>query len=382
MPASPLPALWSSDALVLLSLLLLTLFSLKLLPVREIYDLVNPRPSSSESSTPFSVHHAVASYSQYHRLSTQELGRMRSSYTRLLTRQQKRIAYDMGYTKKLNRYAEVIDLNAQFMTKVCSFVETLYGIPPSPSSSAGDLTRVRESLRHLVRDWSAEGTHERQTTFAPILSALSLPRGSSVLVPGAGLSRLAYELARRGYAVTACELSAYQNLLFKLMCECDREGQYEICPYAHWWSHSRATADLFRSVKVPDVVPRLSSLSFSLVEGDFLGLPSEPTYDAIVTLFFIDTSTNLLSTLARIHALLKPGGTWINLGPLLWTPGQQAAMECSLDEVIWAAESAGFDFSVQAGGAKTRTVECEYTADPRAMMRWVYRAEFWLARKV
>lgn len=32
-------------------------------------------------------------------------------------------------------------------------------------------------------------------------------------------------------------------------------------------------------------------------------------------------------------------------------------------------------------GDKTRTIPSEYTADRRAMMKWVYQAEFWVARK-
>jgi carnosine N-methyltransferase len=53
----------------------------------------------------------------------------------------------------------------------------------------------------------------------------------------------------------------------------------------------------------------------NLIEGDFLReFPLAEQYDAIVTLFFIDTSDNIVDFLANIHRLLKPGGLWINLG--------------------------------------------------------------------
>jgi hypothetical protein len=42
----------------------------------------------------------------------------------------------------------------------------------------------------------------------------------------------------------------------------------------------------------------------------------ETNYDAIVTLFFIDTAENVLQYLDVIKQLLKPGGVWINYGPL------------------------------------------------------------------
>jgi len=117
--------------------------------------------------------------------------------------------------------------------------------------------------------------------------------------------------------------------------------------------------------------------------------PPQEGYDYILTLFFIDTSLDVISTLRKIHTLLRPEGTWINLGPLLWTGGSQAKVELSLEEVESVAEEVGFRFvHVDEGieGAsellRRRVVECEYTADEGAMMRWIYQAEFWVARKL
>lgn len=164
-----------------------------------------------------------------------------------------------------------------------------------------------------------------------------------------------------------------------------RTGQHVLQPYASWFSHQRATDALFRQVAFPDVVPRLRN-TFVLAEQDFLSLKHpEGTngYDFVVTLFFIDTSLNAIETLEHIHALLRPGGRWINLGPLLWTGGGQAAVELSLEEVLQLAERVGFDLAVDGAPAsmQQRTVECEYTADRTAMMRWLYQAEFWVAQK-
>lgn len=142
----------------------------------------------------------------------------------------------------------------------------------------------------------------------------------------------------------------------------------------------------------PDVVPRLSPDKFTLVEQDFLTLsPPLPTdgagelsgYNYITTLFFLDTSVNAIETIEHIYALLRPGGTWINLGPLLWIGGGQAKVELSLEEVMRVAEGVGFVFeSVGDGeGERSKTVKCEYTADRKAMMKWIYLAEFWVARK-
>ena len=155
-------------------------------------------------------------------------------------------------------------------------------------------------------------------------------------------------------------------------------NQHTVHPYAHWLSHSRTSENTLRGIPFPDVVPRFAP-NLHLIEGDFLKhypTPASAQYDYVITLFFIDTSLNIISTLEHIHKLLKPGGTWINLGPLLWTSGAQTRMELSLEEVLRLAEMLGF--VVEDG---RRTVECEYTADRKAMMKWLYQAEFWVATK-
>ena len=164
-------------------------------------------------------------------------------------------------------------------------------------------------------------------------------------------------------------------------------NQHILQPYASWFSHQRDADTLFRKVPFPDVVPRLSD-NFVLAERDFLSLQAPKGtqgYDFVVTLFFIDTSLNAIETLEHIYTLLRPGGKWINLGPLLWTGSGQASVELSLEEVLKLAGMIGFDIEGEGEDAREltrrRTVECEYTADKTAMMKWLYQAEFWVGTK-
>lgn len=41
-------------------------------------------------------------------------------------------------------------------------------------------------------------------------------------------------------------------------------------------------------------------------------------FDCVVTCFFLDTAHNVVEYIECIHHCLKPGGHWINLGPLLY----------------------------------------------------------------
>ncbi|CDO74703.1 hypothetical protein BN946_scf184847.g11 [Trametes cinnabarina] len=353
----------------------------------------------------FSVQRAAASYAWYSRLSTHELSAMRASYKRLPWAH-KRIGYDLGYTKKLRRLEESISTNALVTEAIVSlareeFPEEVPQIGLLRPDLSGDLSRVREALKHFVRDWSEEGRDERLTIFGPILEVLRVVEPVAreqmrVLVPGSGLGRLAWEVSQLGYRTTANELSFFMNLAFRFLLSdkhTQRPLQHTLQPYTSWFSHQRSADALFRSVSFPDVVPRLG-VSLVLAEQDFLSLrpPRDEAsgcegYDFVVTLFFIDTSLNVIETLEHIHRLLRPGGKWINLGPLLWTGGGQAAVELSLDEVLKVAEMVGFTISGEKDEdapprEKRRTIECEYTADRLAMMRWLYQAEFWVGTKV
>ncbi|WVY94971.1 hypothetical protein V8G54_034059 [Vigna mungo] len=92
-------------------------------------------------------------------------------------------------------------------------------------------------------------------------------------------------------------------------------------------------------------------------------------WDAVVTCFFIDTAHNIVEYIEIISKILKDGGVWINLGPLLYhfadVYGQEDEMsiELSLEDVKSVAVSYGFEFE------KESTIETTYTTNPRSMMQ-------------
>ncbi|KAG6906918.1 hypothetical protein DXG01_011377 [Tephrocybe rancida] len=327
-----------------------------------------------------------------------------------LGRAHKRLGNSIGYPEKLDNLKLITDLNGTITERIAELAAVEFNLG-EPSAGNGDLGRVRESLKHFIRDWSADGAAERERIFQPILDVLKLVDeserpGKRILVPGSGLGRLAWDVSQLGFDTTANELSFFMNLAFRFLLSPETTTSIEehtLRPYGHWFSHQRSNESLFRAIRFPDAIPRQGP-TFRVVEADFLTLKPPPSgnpskfvwsksdpdvgqagYDYIVTLFFIDTSLNVFATMEHIYSLLHPGGTWINFGPLLWTSGGHAKVELSLDEVIRAAEEIGFiiqDGDATAGGFKgRRTVECEYTGDPNAMMRWIYKAEFWVATK-
>lgn len=392
----------SSDPILACFLPLIVLFiAYRLFPsfkLADLRDLLFPSQQRTERGQ-FSTQNAFSSYRRYRQLCAVELSRMRTSYSSI-GRTHKRIGYDIGYPAKLNTLHEITQSNARITDAIARLAADEFDVGDSPIGNVGpsDLARVREALKHFVRDWSTEGAHERDIIFTPILEVLrQVPHdqraGRKVLIPGSGLGRLAWEVSELGFDTTANELSFFMNLAFRFLLSPETTSsinQHTVHPYGYWFSHQRSNASLFRPIQFPDVLPRLQGDQLRILEGDFFSLFKErESYDYVITLFFIDTSQNVLATLEHIHGLLRKGGMWINLGPLLWTSGGQAKLELSLDELLSSAKALGFTFMDEQeleddhtpDCMRQRTVPCEYTSDQNAMMQWVYKAEFWVARK-
>jgi carnosine N-methyltransferase len=165
-----------------------------------------------------------------------------------------------------------------------------------------------------------------------------------VLVPGAGLGRLAFEICKRGFSCQGNEFSFYMLLSSNfILNRVEKTEQFTIYPFVHSFSNIRDSEQQLAPICIPDVLPSSIPLTadFSMVAGDFIevygdGTKNQGQWDVVATCFFIDTAKNIIQYLEIIHKILKPGGTWINLGPLLYhfenTPGENS-IELSLDDV-------------------------------------------------
>ena len=351
--------------------------------------------------------------------------------------------------------------------------------PKLPAPWAGiakhqDVDKARSTLRQFYRDWTAAGAEERQKSYGPIMKALAAERkrreqqailaaqekknGSNgngsgngngnggdddddggldsddetdlwyqgrlkVLVPGAGLGRLVFDLCQDGYLAEGNEISYHQLLASSYILNFTRRaGQHTIYPWVHSFSNHRERANQMRSYAVPDVHPGQAILeksmlpmeqqgpycigSMSMTASDFLCLYSDAehaeVYDAVACAFFLDTAPNVIRYLETIRHCLKPGGLLINVGPLLWhfennAPGNHGrdddgdgehdattstgiadpgSFELSDDEVRQLVVKLGFTFVVQESGLET-----PYIHDSDSMLQTVYKSSHWVARK-
>jgi len=126
--------------------------------------------------------------------------------------------------------------------------------------------------------------------------------------------------------------------------------------------------------------------------GDFVAIYGEKelsnpagSYDCVMTCFFIDTAPNVIEYIETIFYALRPGGVWINLGPLLyhWSKDQDyngderynKSIELSYEEVRHVVKKVGFVF------LEEDRVKCTYTRHRRSIMHTEFNALFFVAKK-
>jgi carnosine N-methyltransferase len=229
-----------------------------------------------------------------------------------------------------------------------------------------DFARAGAVVRSMYRDWSREGSGEREVVYGPVralLKELHPPSAVSaalragdpmdptwdtkksrpletrtpprVLVPGCGLARLPVELALEGYRVIANEYSAYMALgCMHAMNNFHTKDEFTIYPWVTDTNNLVSPDDTLTPCTVPDLAPASSTLpsgaSFGFASGSFVEIFKDEVYtsafDAIAATFFLDTADNIWTYATTLARLIRPGGHFIHCGPLEWHWGDVAGV--------------------------------------------------------
>jgi len=289
-------------------------------------------------------------------------------------------------------------------------------------STDDEMSKVSSVLKSLARDWSDDGAAERNPSYGPILCAFRkyLPTVDCaapprVVVPGAGVGRLALELCSRGYETQGNEFSFPMLLAsdFILNGGCTPKQPFTIYPYITETCNLFSYRDAIKEVKIPDCnPPAMLSTSkhqgdqppeFSMAAGEFTSIyqneKEKEKWDGVASCFFLDTAPNVCEYFQTIHHMLKDGGLLINFGPWHWHwtgPPQRPddldlaayryrnshidkryldSIDMSWDDVKEVLSRVGFDI------VEEKRATSLYTSNPRSMKRVEYRCIFFVARK-
>jgi len=213
-------------------------------------------------------------------------------------------------------------------------------------------------LLHLFRDWSDSCKHVMRDVYGPIVGAVKehVPvregseKGPSLLLPGAGLCRLGYELMCEGYDVECNEFSkVFVTLSDFIFNGCSQ--QLPIAPLAHSFTENRKLSDQYFEVDVPTPMPRTTALekdrTMRMTAGDVVSIykaggPGHRKFDGVVTCFFIDTGDDLIEYMRTIDQVLDEGGVWINYGPLNFKKDLRLKLTWEEIQEVW--EHMGYEF--------------------------------------
>lgn len=235
-----------------------------------------------------------------------------------------------------------------------------------------------------------------------------------ILVPGAGLGRLVFDLCLAGFTVEGNEISYQQLMASNYILNCTQQAhQHILFPWALGFSNHLERRNQFSTVNIPDVHPATTlaavptdvhfSQRMSMSAGDFCVVYRQPEnkerFNSVATCYFIDTAPNVINYVDTVRHCLVPGGSWINLGPLVWhfesepTPaeerakqggvagaddgiGEPGSFELSNDEVLALLDKYGFDVEMRPSPRP-----CGYIQDPKGMLQGYYQHVFWVATK-
>lgn len=351
-----------------------------------------------------------------------------------------------SYLDTLNAVDDAIENNAELSVAILKSGLESFGINSRSSKASSkdedwqskatpnDLEKARSTLRQFFRDWSAEGSSEREACYGPVMKALQKEQKARsgpkmrVLVPGAGLGRLVFELCCAGFDTEGNEISYHQLIASSyILNHCPKAKYHTLFPWAHSFSNHKSRAFHLRSVKIPDIHPAtvLDSVEdpgeMSMSASDFLLLYGDDSYkdsfDVVATVFFLDTAPNVIRYIEAIKNCLRTGGLLVNIGPLLWhfennAPGSHGrrerettkhngsegeklflnyiklclhsitgiadpgGVELTDDEIVALIEKLGFDVEHRESG-----IAAPYIQDLESMLQNTYRASHWVARK-
>lgn len=337
----------------------------------------------------------------------------------------------------LNQVDDAIDTNAEIADAILALSLESFGLEADPekgdphnwhdTATTSDVNKASSTIRQFFRDWSAEGRAERAVCYDPVLRDLDTEFQARrdageeirVLVPGAGLGRLVFEVCLAGYAAEGNEISYHQLFASSwILNHTAGPAAHALHPFALKFSNLHSRAQQLRKVMIPDVHPGLAMAkaaetqapfgSMSMTAADFVVHYMEPSnresFDAVASVFFIDTAPNLIRYIETVYHCLKPGGLWINVGPLLWHfedghprtdegegtgsetkstdqgsfgIGEPGNVELSEDEVLCLVERMGFSIEVRPSDRQP----CGYIQDPESMFQNLYQPSHWVARK-
>ncbi len=205
-------------------------------------------------------------------------------------------------------------------------------LPTRPEAGSNPLLEFSENL---FRDW-VWGDKEAELTRALVANLVDQPPGR-LAVYGAGAGRLAVDVHQ---SLAPAETWALDlNPLPLLVAERLVRGETVTLPEFPVAPHGEQDVVIQRDLRCPVAVRE----GFAFAFADALRPPFAPgSLDTVLTAWFVDaTGRDFRETAAAVNRVLRPGGLWVNLGPLRFK--ESLAQNYTIEEIWDLVASSRFD---------------------------------------
>ncbi len=217
------------------------------------------------------------------------------------------------------------------------------GGPLEPAEASGLPRGVVEYSHCLYRDWGWDDGNSPEN-----VQAVDAIRGvvggeqtlGRTLVVGAGGCRLAYDLHRQFGGTETAVVDIDPFLL--VIAEAVVRGEPARVTEAP--ANVQEMKGIARSWSLRAPAGSLGEDAFHFLFANGMAPPFRAgTFDTVVTPWFIDqVPTDLPAFFAKLREVLKPGGRWINHGPLIYPADAALSRRFSREEIFELVHLAGF----------------------------------------
>ena len=331
----------------------------------------------------------LASFFNYRNDSLKDVIKMENDFKSIEEKYLKYLSFN--YNDRISKIKDGIELNERFLLSIVEkYSSNFKKNNNNLVSRQGEIHKLRSTLKLFIRDWTTEGKKERDLIYNPIIEEIqkyfSKNKNKKILVPGAGLCRLAYEIAKLGFTVDAIEVSYYMIICSDFIFNSyNTINKFKIEPLIHSFNCLKTEDSPFQIFYFPDenISETMNNKNFgkiNIVPGDFIQSYKNKLnlYDGVVTSFFIDTANNIIEFIEIIYNILNKDGVWINAGPLLYHFHEiqnEVSIELSWEELKKIIIKFGFEIKNE------KIIDSTYSSIENRLKTTIYSCIFFTAIK-
>jgi carnosine N-methyltransferase len=246
-----------------------------------------------------------------------------------------------GRAAPLRRVSEALRENVNLLDRILGLAldhlhpRDLLAAGKERGTAYGASTLFAHLRRDLGREVEAEV--ETEALSLTVRAQLGRRRWERALVLGAGVGRLAIEVADRCEEVVALDNALVMAGAFALLLSSPLEA------YHLQSRNTRTAADQVHAFAA-SLPPPPARERVRYVLGDGLATPlPDASVDLVLSVYFTDV-VSPLKLLDEVARVLRPGGRFVHVGPLGYH-GDDVTHHLSADELLRTFEEAGFDVS-------------------------------------